>query len=154
MSGLKTLVIDADIRSTMTSRLLGPLRAYGKPCQDPIRLNIVPAPGRPFDLLPSSAVDEKHLLVPGKMKALFAELAAVDLAANQLAAYDIVIVNLPTLASGADELIVGSVLDGVLIIAEWGKTHVETLRELVRTLQAGRTPVLGVLLTMSKRRKA
>ncbi|MDG4879458.1 GNVR domain-containing protein [Mesorhizobium sp. WSM4935] len=154
ISGLKTLVIDADIRATMTARLLGPLRAYDKPCQDPIRLNIIPAPGRPFDLLPSSAVDETHLLVPGKMRALLAELTAGDLAAYRLAAYDMVIVNLPTLASGADELIVGSVLDGVVIVAEWGKTHVETLRELVRTLQASKTPILGVLLTMSKRRKA
>ena len=66
--------------------------------------------------------------------------------AHELAAYDIVIVDMPTLASGVDELTVGSVLDGVVVVAEWGKTHVETLRELVRTLQASRKPLLGVLL--------
>lgn len=159
MSDLKTLVIDADIRASMTTRLLGPSRAFDRPCQDPVRLNIVRAPGRPFDMLPSSVVAEKHLLAPDKMKALLAELTASDLAAYQFGAYDIVIVNLPTLASGADELIVGSVLDCVVIVAEWGRTQVETLRELVRTLQASRTPILGVLLTKaramtSKRRKA
>ena len=93
------------------------------------------------------------------MEAFLSELTDCDLAAHELAAYDIVIVDLPTLASGADELIVGSVLDGIVIVAEWGKTHVETLRGLVRTLQASRTPVLGVLLTRaramtSKHRKA
>lgn len=147
MSGLKTLVIDADVRRpTMTTRLLG-WPGTLKTFQDPVRLNIVRAPGRPFDVLPSSVVGAKRLLAPGNMEAFLSELADCDLAAHELAAYDIVIVDLPTLASGADELIVGSVLDGVVIVAEWGKTHVETLRELVRTLRAGRTPVLGVLLT-------
>lgn len=150
MSGMKTLVIDADVRRpTMTTRLLGPSGAL-KPFQDPVRLNIVRAPGRPFDMLPSSVVGAKHLLAPGNMEAFLSELTDCDLAAHELATYDIVIVDLPTLASGADELIVGSVLDGIVIVAEWGKTHVETLRGLVRTLQASRTPVLGVLLTRAR----
>ncbi|MFD1981409.1 GumC family protein [Mesorhizobium newzealandense] len=155
MSGLKTLVIDADVRrSTMTTRLLGPSGALDKPCQDPVRLNIVRAPGRPFDVLPSSVVDARHLLAPSNMEAFLSELTARDLAAYELAAYDIVILDLPTLASGADELIVGSVLDGVVVVAEWGKTHVETMRELVRTLQASRTPILGVLLTKVRAMKS
>ncbi|MER9952272.1 GNVR domain-containing protein [Mesorhizobium sp. M0047] len=160
MSGLKTLVIDADIRRPiMTTRLLGQFGALEQPCQDPVRLNIVRAPGRPFDILSSSIVDARHLLAPSKIEAFLSELTASDLAANNLAAYDIVIFDLPTLASGADELIVGSVLDGVVIVAEWGKTQVQTLQELVRTLQASRTPILGVLLasargTTAKRHKA
>lgn len=157
MSGLKTLVIDADVRRpTMTARLLGPLGALDKPCQDPVRLNIIGAPGRPFDMLPSSAVDAKNLLEPGNMEAFLSDLAACHLAAY---AYDIVIFDLPTLASGADMLTVGSLLDGVVMVAEWGKTDVESLQELVRTLRASRTPILGVLLTRaramtSKHRKA
>ena len=155
MSGLKTLVIDADIRRpTLTTRLLGPSGALDKPCQDPVRLNIVRAPGRPFDLLPSSVVDARHLLSPSNMEAFLLDLTARDLAAYELAAYDIVILDLPTLASGADELIVGSVLDGVVVVAQGGKTHVQTLRELVRTLQASRTPILGVLLTKARAMKS
>ncbi|QKC85295.1 GNVR domain-containing protein [Mesorhizobium sp. NZP2077] len=160
MSGLKTLVIDADIRrSATTMRLLGRAVAYDKQCQDPARLNIIRAPGRPFDMLPSSVVDGRNLLAPRNMEAFLEEVTAFDLADFELAAYDVVIIDLPTLASGADELIVGSVLDGVVIVAEWGKTHAETLRELVRTLQASRTHVLGVLLAnaramTSKHRKA
>ncbi|MER9028108.1 GNVR domain-containing protein [Mesorhizobium sp. M0674] len=151
MSGLKTLVIDADVRrSATTMRLLGRSIAYDKQSQDPIRLNIVRAPGRPFDMLPSSVVDGGNLLIPRNMEAFLSELTAFDLANCELAAYDVVIVDLPTLASGADELIVGSVLDGVVIVAEWGKTHVETLRELVRTLQASRTHVLGALLANAR----
>jgi Mrp family chromosome partitioning ATPase len=100
-------------------------------------------------MLPSSVVDAKNLLAPRTMQAFLSDLVS----------YDIVIVDLPTLASGADRLAVSSVLDGVVMIAEWGKTHVDTLRELVRALQASRTPTLGVLLTnaramTSKHRKA
>ncbi|NGO52915.1 Wzz/FepE/Etk N-terminal domain-containing protein [Allomesorhizobium camelthorni] len=140
MSGLKTLVIDADVHHpALTTRLLG----HGvneKPCQEPVKLNIVHAPGRPFDMLPSSVVDARNLLAPRTMQAFLSELVS----------YDIVIVDLPPLASGADRLAVSSVLDGVVMIAEWGKTHVDTLRELVRTLQASRTPTLGVLLTNAR----
>ncbi|TIQ36056.1 MAG: ATPase [Mesorhizobium sp.] len=145
MSGLKTLVIDADVRQpTLTMRLLGPLRGLDRPCHDLVRLNIISTPGRPFDLLPSSVVNTKNLLVPDNMEAFLSDLAACDLAAY---AYDIVILDLPTLASGPDMLKVGSILDGVVMVAEWGKTHLETLRGLTRTLQTSRTPILGVLLT-------
>ena len=148
MAGLKTLVVDADVRrSTMTVRLLGRLDAQRTGSENPARLNIIRAPGRPFDVLPSSEVDARNLLAPRSMQAFLSELGASEVAGYELAAYDIVIVDLPTLVSGADDLIVGSVLDGVVIVAEWGKTHLETLRELARTLQASRTQVLGVLLT-------
>jgi Mrp family chromosome partitioning ATPase len=154
MAGLKTLVVDADVeKSFLTKRLLGRMVSA-----EPAALRIVHASERPFDVLPSSVVEAWNLRTPKNMEAFLADLGASDVAGCELA-YDIVIVDMPTLVSGADDLILGSVLDGVIVIAEWGKTHIETLRELVRTLQAGRTQVLGVLLagcrTMtSKHRRA
>lgn len=140
MSGLKTLVIDADVHHpALTTMLLGN-GVHESPGQEPVRLNIVHAPGRPFDMLPSSVVDARNLLAPRTMQAFLSELVS----------YDIVIVDLPTLASGDDRLAVSSALDGVFMIAEWGKTHIETLRELLRTLQANRTTILGVLLTKAR----
>ena len=151
MSGLKTLVIDADVRrSTITTELLGRPDIFGEDCQDPVRHNIIRALGRRFDVLSSSVVDARNLLIPRNMQAFLSEVSADDPATYELAAYDIVIIDLPTLESGADDLIVGSVLDGVVVVAEWGKTHVDTLRELVRILQASRTQILGVLLTKAR----
>ncbi|MFE0018024.1 GumC family protein [Mesorhizobium sp. NPDC059054] len=145
MSGLKTLVIDVDLRRpTITTRLPNHSGMLGKECKDLVQLNIIRTPGR-FDLLSSSVVDARNLLVPKNMQALLLELNA-----DEAAAYDKIIVDLPTLETGADDLIVGSVLDGVVIVAEWGKTHVDTLQELVRTLQASRTPILGVLLAKAR----
>ncbi|RWE79286.1 GNVR domain-containing protein [Mesorhizobium sp.] len=151
MSGLKTLVIDADVRRpTTTTRLVGRSDGLGMECQNPVRYNIVRALGRHFDVLSSFVVVSRDLLVPGNMQAFLGEVTAGDPAAQELAAYDIVIVDLPTLESGPDDLVVGSVLDGVVVVAEWGKTHVDTLRELVRTLQASRTQIFGVLLTNAR----
>ncbi|TIR24110.1 MAG: ATPase [Mesorhizobium sp.] len=151
MSGLKTLVIDADVRRpTTTTRLIGRSDGLGMECQNPVRYNIVRALGRRFDVLSSFVVESRDLLVPRNMQAFLSEVTAGDPAAQELAAYDIVIVDLPTLESGPDDLVVGSVLDGVVVVAEWGKTHVDTLRELVRTLQASRTKIFGVLLTNAR----
>lgn len=144
MSGLKTLVIDADVRHATTTRLLGPPGAHDGPCQDPVRLNIAGCPGRPFDLLPGPVVDARNLLAPRNMEAFLSDLTACELAAY---AYDIVILDMPTLASGPDTLKIGSILDGVVMVAECGETHLEALRDLTRTLQTGRTPILGALLT-------
>jgi Mrp family chromosome partitioning ATPase len=141
MSGLKTLIIDADIADpAMTKRLLGGSGVADKPHPDPARLNIVHAPGRSYDLLASSVVEAKNLLTPRNMQALLKELDS----------YDVIIVDLPSLASGAEGLAVGSVLDGVVMVAEWSKTHVDALRELLRTLQANRAPVVGALLTNTR----
>lgn len=145
MSGLKTLVIDADLRrSTISTRMPAHTGMLGKECKDLVRLNISRTQGR-FDVLSSSAVDARNLLVPKNMEALLS-----DLNADGVATYDKIIIDLPTLESGADDLIVGSVLDGVVIVAEWGKTHIDTLQELVRTLQASRAPILGVLLAKAR----
>lgn len=141
MSGLKTLVIDADVRRpAVTRRLLGAADGEKRPLQESLTFNIAPAPGRPFDVLSASVVDASNLLAPRTMQAFLSDLGA----------YDMVIVDLPTFASWPDRLAVGSVLDGVVVVAEWGKTHTDTLRDLGRNLQASSTQLLGVLLANSR----
>ncbi|EHK54163.1 GumC family protein [Allomesorhizobium alhagi] len=139
-SGLRTLVIDADLhRPELTARLLGPesFDEERSKCMDPISVNIITAPGRPFDILPVWVVRAKNLLAPRSLQALLSDLDS----------YDIVIVDLPTLANGSDGLAAGSVLDGVVMAAEWGRTQIDTLRELASTVKASRTTIIGVLLT-------
>jgi uncharacterized protein involved in exopolysaccharide biosynthesis/Mrp family chromosome partitioning ATPase len=140
MSGLRTLVIDADLHHPeLTARMLGSASFDDKrpKCMDPISVNIITAPGRLFDILPVWVVEEKNLLAPRTLQALLSDLQS----------YDIVIVDLPTLANGFDGLAAGSVLDGVVMAAEWGKTQIDTLRELARTVTASRITIIGVLLT-------
>lgn len=140
MSGLKTLVIDADVqRATMSSRLLGQTGAAREKLQETLELNIIKAPGRSFDMLSAMVADASNLVAPRSMQAFLSGLST----------YDMVIVDLPAFASGPDRLSVSSVLDGVVVVAEWGKTQTDTLGDLARTLQASRTGLLGVLLANS-----
>lgn len=144
MSGLKTLVIDADIQqAALSTRLLsqtgGHKGAAGEPLQEALELNIIKAPGRSFDLLPAAVVDAGNLVAPRSMQAFLSGLST----------YDMVIVDLPAFESGPDRLAVGAVLDGVVVVAEWGKTQSDTLGDVARSLQASRTELLGVLLANS-----
>lgn len=141
MSGLRTLVVDATLQNpTNPRRLTPPPGDEAIPIQHSASLNGITVPGRAFDVLPASVVDEKNLLSPRAMQLFLSELVA----------YDMVIVDLPAMTSAPDQLSVGSALDGVVIVAEWGKTHVDTVVELARSLQASRTLMIGVLLANSR----
>ncbi|MEY9559317.1 hypothetical protein [Sinorhizobium fredii] len=58
-----------------------------------------------------------------------------------------VIVDLPPLVSGADRLIASSLLDGVVIVGEWGKSPMDMLKDLVRSLRASKANIIGLVMT-------
>lgn len=144
MSGLKTLVIDADVeRATMSNRLLGEADGQSGAVKEPLQhipeLNIIGVPGRSFDLLSAAVVDSSNLVAQPIIQAFLSDLSS----------YDMVIVDLPAFALVPDWLSVGSMLDGVVVVAEWGKTQTDALGDLARTMQADRVKLLGVLLANS-----
>jgi hypothetical protein len=101
-----------------TNRLLARSPVLAKPpaAIGPILRNIVPILNRMFDMLQA-----QKLLVPKTMHA-FLEGAG---------SYDIAIVVLPSFTPGADSLAVGSALDGVVLVAGWGRAarrHAEGIR--------------------------
>ncbi|WP_164924088.1 Wzz/FepE/Etk N-terminal domain-containing protein [Sinorhizobium fredii] len=136
-SGVRTLVIDADVfHSALTNRLLY-ARASTDENLDDIREQIKFVPGQYFDLLPSEVSAAHRLITPKNMEKLLDELDS----------YEVIIVDLPALASGVHGLTAASVLDGVLIVTEWGKTPFELVAELSRVLQVTKTNVIGVIMT-------
>jgi polysaccharide biosynthesis transport protein len=141
MAGLRTLLIDADAEhSVLTTRFVtsGAARpADGRAPQKSVTNGIVPTANRCMDLLPGTSPDAKGLLSTRHLEAALADLHC----------YDIVIFDLPPLTSGADKLSIARALDGVIVVAEWGSTPVDLIRELVVTLQASKTPIIGILLT-------
>jgi Mrp family chromosome partitioning ATPase len=141
MCGLRTLIIDADAEhSVLTTRFVtsGAARAVdGGAPQSSVANGIVPTANRCMDLLPGSSPDAKGMLASRQLEAALSDLHC----------YDIVIFDLPPLTSGADKLAIARALDGVIVVAEWGNTPLDLIRELVWTLQANQTPIIGVLLT-------
>ncbi|TCN31270.1 polysaccharide biosynthesis tyrosine autokinase [Sinorhizobium americanum] len=137
VSGVRTLVIDADIfHSALTNRLLYARASAGENL-DNIKEQIRFVPGPQFDLLPSHVSAAHRLITPKHMEALIDELES----------YEAIIVDLPPFTSGVHVLAAASVLDGVLIVTEWGKTPFDLVAELSRILQVTKTNVIGVVMT-------
>lgn len=141
MSGMRTLVIDADIyHAALTTRLVTspPLvTTETRGGSELITRQIASVSNQWFDILPSSTSDANHLLAPKNMQTLLPDLQA----------YDMVVVDLPPLTSGIEKLAIGPLLDGVIIVAEWGKTPMDMVSELSRSLRATKTSIIGVVMT-------
>ena len=144
MTGLRTLVIDADVsHSAVTTRLLSSAVGGGANIDrslESIGQLIKPARTGGFDVLPSSVAESTRLLSLKNMQAVLPDLER----------YDMIIVDLPPLTSGAEKLAISSQLDGVLLVVEWGRTPVDLVLELSRSLQANKAPIVGVLMTKAR----
>ncbi|MEJ6783746.1 GNVR domain-containing protein [Aminobacter sp. Piv2-1] len=143
MCGTRTLVVDADIFHSVLSRYLLPQPATAAPGavgSGPIEQHIMLTKNATFDMLPSHVVDARGLLGPRNMRILMPELQA----------YDFVVVDLPPLTSGTDRLATAALFDGVIVVAEWGRTPVDLFGELVRSLHASKASIIGVLLTNAR----
>jgi polysaccharide biosynthesis transport protein len=64
------------------------------------------------------------------------------------ASCDIVIVDMPPLASGADVRAAGSMFDGILLVAGWGATDSGLVRQAFGSTGAARTKFIGAVLNM------
>jgi uncharacterized protein involved in exopolysaccharide biosynthesis/Mrp family chromosome partitioning ATPase len=136
--GMRTLLVDADSEFPDLTRRLA---ANVVPLRDPDHPSHPrgAAPGifrrahGEVDLLPSTALDGNR-----------------EFSLPALGDYDMVVVNLAPLTSGAERLAISSQLDGVILAVEWGKTGIDMVRELVWLLQAHNASILGVLLTNVK----
>ncbi|WP_292181066.1 GNVR domain-containing protein [Mesorhizobium sp.] len=141
VSGTTTLVINADHRSALANELLlssdlnvidgdsGSPKDIGKQIQFIEKTS--------FYYLKNDVSNSTNLLVPDNMEKL---LSDVD-------AYSVVIVELPSFSSGAEGLAVCPLLDGVIVVAQWGVTPLDQLEDLTQTLKNTNSSVLGVLMT-------
>jgi uncharacterized protein involved in exopolysaccharide biosynthesis/Mrp family chromosome partitioning ATPase len=139
-AGLRTLVVDADfIHSTLSTKLLTPRTGSVDidGGEEKVSRLVRPSTLGGFDILPSADLEARRLMAPKGLQTLWADLPG----------YDMIIVDLPPLSSGAEKLAISATLDGVVLVVEWGKTPLDLVLELSRSLQANKAPIIGVLLT-------
>jgi capsular exopolysaccharide synthesis family protein len=157
-SGYRTLLVDADIRrasltSDLTPRCRGGLvevllnkleveQSVVPSAQ--VNLAFLPAKslasnGSENNSLPRVVIPHSYdLLGSGRMTQLLEGLAE---------AFDIILFDLPPLALTADAFAISPLLDGVIVLAEWGVTPTDVLTEMSRSLNASPAKVLGTVLT-------
>jgi Mrp family chromosome partitioning ATPase/capsular polysaccharide biosynthesis protein len=63
-----------------------------------------------------------------------------------MASYDIVLVDMPPLASGADVRAAAPVLDGVLLVLKWGATDSDLVRQAFQSTGEARAKFIGAVL--------
>jgi succinoglycan biosynthesis transport protein ExoP len=63
--------------------------------------------------------------------------------------YDLVIVDMPALATGPDVRAAAASLDGFLLVVKWGATESELIRQALRSAGAARPKFVGAVLNMA-----
>ena len=140
-SKTRVLLIDGDMRSrSLTSQIgCGP-SGLVEVLAGAVRVEdaVLHDEAGKFDLLGVTATrsDASELLCSTEMKQLIAALKR---------SYDFIFVDLPPVLPVADAKAAATVLDGVVFVAEWNRTTVETLSEAVRTSGRLRERMLGVV---------
>ncbi|GJD50293.1 hypothetical protein OPKNFCMD_3032 [Methylobacterium crusticola] len=110
-------------------------------CRNEAWRRSVVAVGDGCDLLPlvlDGPAPSLHWLGSPAMEALLTTL---------LGTYDVLIVDLPPVGATPGILALAPLLDGVVMVAEWGRTSTQALGEACATLEQSRARILGSVMT-------
>lgn len=67
--------------------------------------------------------------------------------------YQLVMVDLPDMTTGVEARRIGAQLDGCVIVAEWGRTSVDGLAEMIELLRATGASIVGVVINKGQLRQ-
>jgi capsular exopolysaccharide synthesis family protein len=144
--GRKTLLVDSDLRRGTVGILLGLERSPGLSTVlaedvDPrrVRQHVTLSGGAVLDVRTTGVRPENPavLLASDRARSIFQALRQE---------YDVVVVDSPPVNAAADAALLGSISDGVLIVARAGVTAAEALTFTMEQLRAVRAPILGGVL--------
>ncbi|KMO37429.1 hypothetical protein VQ02_13450 [Methylobacterium variabile] len=146
-SGSRALVIDADAADPVLraasepagGSLVAALSGRGRQAAESWRPCITTL-SEGCDVLPLAheTLPSPHWLGSPAMEALLGSLCDT---------YDVVIVDLPPVGRSAAVLALAPLLDGVVLMTEWGRTPLRTLTEACETLEHARARILGTVTT-------
>jgi capsular exopolysaccharide synthesis family protein len=146
LSGVRTLLVDSDLRNASLSRSLVPgatgglLEAVNG--QAEVETCIVRADeASGLDLLPAS--EAGHV---AHSDDILGSERARELIETLRSSYEMIIFELPPLTVSLEGLSVSSMLDGTVVVAEWGKTPMPLVSEAIYLLRNARADILGVAL--------
>ncbi len=142
----RVLLVDVDIHHSTISHTFAPNVKFGllEVLSGDATLSkaIVSGQGRGPDILPlrtaASSSFPYELLSSDKMRDTLATLKQT---------YDYIIIDMPPLRPIVDGLAISSLLDGVILVAEWSETPLSLLEDVAGGLHTAQAEVLGVVLS-------
>ena len=141
----KVLIIDLDVHTATLSRSLAPDVRSGLSeilhgaalFDDTVRRGKIFKP----DILPIVTMKLQppsyDIFTSERMTSFLSELEQT---------YDYIFIDMPPLSPVVEGISIGSVLDGLLVVSEWGQTPMELLQDLTRRLREINANILGVLI--------
>lgn len=144
-AGARVLVIDADAADPVSREagagegIAAELRGFGPRASESWRSHVTAlTDGCDVLVLAHEALPSPHWLGSPAMEALLTSLCD---------AYDVVIVDLPPVGRSAATVALAPLLDGVVLMTEWGRTSLRTLTEACEALEHARARILGTVTT-------
>lgn len=149
-TGARTLLIDADLRRPTIHNIL---RVPARPGLS----ETLAAEWTQNPPIRSSSIPGLDVLVAGLPRRYSAEhLGSEEMRAlmeRLRGQYDRTIVNSPPVLGLSDSLVLGTLVDGIVLVCSAGHTPVPAARNAVEMLSSLRTPILGFVLNRSERRR-
>lgn len=141
--GMKTLVVDCDLRRPSIHRLFALERALGLS-------EILIESFSPKDAAKKTAIDKLDIITAGKETPRPTEVFDTEAIGHLLEEmkfyYDLILVDGAPLLPVSDPMLLASKMDGVVIVVKAGATQREVVRRAVEVLESNRHKILGVVL--------
>jgi len=141
--GLKTLLIDSDLRRPSIHKFFSTERAPG--LADTLGNGVAAA-----DVIRKTALENLHLITAGRATPQPAEVFDAEAIGTIIEEmkffYDLIIVDAAPLLPVSDPLLLAAKVDGLLLVVKAGSTQREVVERAVDMLELHRDRVLGVIL--------
>lgn len=150
-TGLRVLLVDADLRRPRAAKVLGLERSVGVTTvlvgRTKLQESIQRHSGSGIYVLASGPIppNPTEVLQSRTAQALFQELGEH---------FDMVIIDAPPLLPVADAAVTARDVDGAILVVKHGSTSKEQLRQAAQRLRAVDANILGVAVNMTPRRSA
>jgi capsular exopolysaccharide synthesis family protein len=142
--GQTVLIVDADLRRPVQHEIFEADRSPG--LSDALVGLVQPlAAAQPYHAMPNIHVMAAGTEAPNPAELLGSE-SFVRFLRQMLEKFDTVIIDTPPVGLVTDAAVIGSVCDGVLLVAEAGRTDRSVLANAVSELRQARGSVLGIVL--------
>jgi capsular exopolysaccharide synthesis family protein len=142
-SGLDTLLVDTDLRKPRIHKALGIEK-------EPGLTNVIIGSEEIDSVISPTEIDNLDVLPAGEVPPNPSEILHSETFKGMVddlkSKYDRVIFDSPPLAAVSDALILSQLVDGALLILEFGKTRKETLGRSLEQLHGIGAPLLGTVI--------
>lgn len=143
MAGTRTLMVDTDLRRPALHKAFGVSNALGL-------TSILSGQAKIEDCIQTGRAQNLHLVTSGPLPPNPAEVLMsrpmADFMQSVKARYDLVIYDSPPVISVSDTLVLGTLVDGVVLVVRSGGYPQEVIRQAKSQLDGVKANVVGVLL--------